>query len=161
MFGLLGSIPPPAGPSSDDEATALELAIWYHDREYNPRRSDNEERSARQLDDDVPRLGVSAPAAETARALIRLSRKHEGGQADSVARLFCDLDLAILGASPDAYDAYARGVREEYRHVPGIGWRIGRGRVLRGFLARPILFWVLREREEPARLNLQRELASL
>ncbi|WP_331312020.1 hypothetical protein [Methylobacterium oryzae] len=80
--------------------------------------------------------------------------------------LFLDMDMAILGAAPAAYDGYAAGVAREF--VPVVGeaaYRRGRAAFLRGSLesGRP-LFVTDRARAElegPARSNMGRELAAL
>ena len=56
------------------------------------------------------------------------------------ASLFLDMDLSILGAAPDAFDAYERAVRREYGWVEEPMWRAGCAAVLTGFLARPRIF---------------------
>lgn len=147
---------------------AVECAILLHDAVYDPRRTDNEQRSAalaqRLLDGVVP--------AETLARTIRLveaTERHElpagvsAGEADD-ARIFLDLDLSVLGAEDDAFDAYEAGVRHEYRHVPDADFRRGRAAILAGFLARDRLFlsdWGHARFEARARANLRRSLAAL
>ncbi|TIV07105.1 MAG: hypothetical protein E5W00_16425, partial [Mesorhizobium sp.] len=78
--------------------------------------------------------------------------------------LFLDMDLAILGATPDAFDAYEQAVRREYGWVQEPMWRAGRSAVLTSFLARPHIFHTeeFRQRFEPqARQNMARSLKAL
>ena len=78
--------------------------------------------------------------------------------------ILVSIDLAVLGAEPAAYDAYARAVRQEYAHVPQAAWRQRRAAVLQRFLDAPVIFPdpAFRAAREPqARANLARELASL
>jgi len=78
--------------------------------------------------------------------------------------IFLDLDLSILGASEDVFDAYERGVRHEYRHVPEAAFRAGRAAILENFLSRDRLYlsdWRYARFEERARLNLRRSIAAL
>jgi predicted metal-dependent HD superfamily phosphohydrolase len=80
------------------------------------------------------------------------------------AALFLDMDLSILGASPEAFDAYEQAVRREYAWVEEPMWRAGRGAVLKSFLARQYIFHTdaFRRRFEPqARQNLARSLETL
>ncbi|HYN97184.1 MAG TPA: metal-dependent phosphohydrolase, partial [Pilimelia sp.] len=80
------------------------------------------------------------------------------------AALLCDADLAVLGAPPAAYRAYAEAVRREFAHVPDGAFRAGRAAVLRRLLALPRLYRLPRlhaRYDEPARHNLRRELTAL
>ncbi|MEO0322581.1 MAG: hypothetical protein AAF447_06470 [Myxococcota bacterium] len=106
------------------------------------------------------------PAAEVAEVarLIRLTTGHEVSSGDDLGALMVSIDLAILGSAPADYDAYAAAIRAEYAHVPELAYRAGRGRFLARMLASPMLFPdpALQARfEEPARLNLRRELEGL
>lgn len=96
--------------------------------------------------------------------LIRLTAGHEVAEGDRLGAVLVSIDLAILGESPDAYDAYARAVRKEYAHVPDPLWRGGRARVLQRFLDAPVIFPdpdFRAAREARARANLARELETL
>ena len=149
---------------SAHERQLLAWAIWWHDAVYDPKAADNEARSADWAEADLGEMGVPpADRAEVAR-LIRLTAGHEVAPDDRLGAVLVSIDLAIIGAPPAAYDAYARAVRAEYAHVPEDLWRTGRGRVLQRFLDAPVIFPDpgLRARFEPqARANLARELATL
>lgn len=125
------------------------LAAWGHDAVYDPRSPANEERSALLMASLLARCGL--PAGEVMR-LIRLTAGHYVDPGDSRGRLLAEADLAILSAPWAAYQSYVDGVRAEYAHVPDDLWRVGRAAVLEGLL--PGL-------DEPARANVERELASL
>lgn len=79
---------------------------------------------------------------------------------------FLDMDMAVLGAEPAAYDRYALGVAAEFVPVVGeIAYRLGRAAFLRGVLdgGRP-LFHTRAARsalDRPARANMRRELDGL
>lgn len=100
--------------------------------------------------------------------MILATRDHHtlGAPLSHDEQTMLDIDLAILGAPPDEYARYAKGVREEY--VPAVTtvekFRIGRAEFLRKLLARDHLFLTPegRSRWEPrARDNVERELATL
>lgn len=141
---------------------SAELAIWFHDAIYDGRASDNEERSADLARRTLAALGAPASRVETVRRLIR-STKHEAVPLDADARLLVDIDLAILGAPADEFDAYERAIRAEYAHVPDDAFRRGRAAVLRKFLARERVFGTVTfaSLEADARANLERSLARL
>ncbi len=78
--------------------------------------------------------------------------------------MLLDADLAILGADPAAYQAYANGVRAEYAHVDDDQWRAGRSAVLQRFFDRPRLFiteYMHSTYDHRARANIEAELAAL
>ncbi len=137
---------------------AVKLATWLHDVIYNSRALDNEERSA----DFARRLceELSIPDVTHVALLILKTKTHESGD-DPDARVLLDADLAILGASEPAYQAYADNVRQEYAWVPEREYRSGRRQVLTKFLARPTIFHFLTHLEEPARHNVTAEIARL
>jgi predicted metal-dependent HD superfamily phosphohydrolase len=152
MLGVLGELGAPP---------VVRLAAWYHDAVYDPRRSDNEERSALLAIEQLGALGV--PADEVAR-LVRLTAGHDPAPEDGNGALLCDADLAILAVAPPDYAGYAAAVRDEYRHVPEPAFRAGRAAVLRRLLDLPVLYRTgeaHRRWEAAARANLAAELAGL
>ena len=140
------------------DAAAVYLAVVFHDVIYDPRRSDNEARSA-QLAREL------AHAPERTTELILLTARHgalEPGAVDPGAAHFLDCDTAILGAPPDEFDAYDAAIAAEYGHVPADAFRAGRGGFLARMLARPHIFLteLFRTRlEHAARANLERTRA--
>jgi predicted metal-dependent HD superfamily phosphohydrolase len=149
---------------SPEAEPALLLAVWFHDVIYDSRAGDNEERSAAHARLLLQPLGVSdAILAETER-LILLTKRHAAGATDRQGQLLIDVDLAILGAVPADYDAYAAAIRREYDWVADTDYRRGRCAVLERFLQRPRLYAtdeMYRRFEDAARRNLQREIAEL
>lgn len=147
-------------PSTRD---LLELALWFHDAVYDPRATDNEERSARWATEALAAAGIPAAAVNEVARLVRLTREH-GTAWDEAGRLICDIDLSILGRPVEVFDAYERRVRSEYRWVSEEVFRDGRTRILEGFLRRAPLFQTdafRRRFEASARANLRRALAAL
>ncbi|WP_027156044.1 hypothetical protein [Mesorhizobium sp. WSM2561] len=147
---------------------AVEAAIWFHDAIYDSRAKDNEARSAALAEKklagrtDEQRLG-RITAMISATATHELPRSDDENAARDAA-LFLDMDLAILGAPPDAFDAYEQAVRREYGWVEEPMWRAGRSAVLKSFLARPHIFHTeeFRQRfEAQARQNMARSLEAL
>lgn len=142
----------------------LETAIWFHDAIYDPTRNDNEAASA-----DLARESLSADGADPAfiaevQRLIMLTAGHSVSDGDALGARLVSIDLSILGAEPDRYDAYARAIREEYAHVPEPLYRAGRAAIMGRFLESEALFadpvWAERH-EAQARENIAREIASL
>jgi len=129
-----------------DQARALarkpeevELALWFHDAIYDVKRSDNEARSADWAREALMEAEVDAAAADRVHALIMATR-HDAVPQDADAQLLVDVDLAILGATPDRFAEYEDQIRREYAFVPGWLFRHKRREILRGFLERPRLY---------------------
>lgn len=118
---------------------ALALAVWGHDLIYDARAGDNEERSASAFDGWLAAQNAPAELRAEVRALI-LATKHAAPPVSRAEALLVDADLAILGASPAAFAAYDAAIRQEYAHVPAPLYRVGRKKVLRGFLDRERIY---------------------
>ena len=148
------------------DPAAAELAVWYHDAIYDPRASDNEAQSAalllRELD------GLVSPAVLSAAAvMVRATADHvlPPGLSDALrgdVATFLDLDMAVLGAAPDIYDAYEAGIAAEYAPAYGSAkFQGGRAAFLRGTLDRERIFETERfhrRLDAAARANLRRSL---
>lgn len=142
----------------------VELAIWFHDVVYDPHAADNEAQSARWAQNALLDGGASPADAQRVATLIRLTKHHAPPHDDSDAHLLLDVDLAILGAEPTAFDAYERQIRQEYAWVPWPEFVRRRAEILRGFLARPTIYRTepfQQQLETPARQNLERSIARL
>ena len=142
------------------DPAAARLAAWFHDAVYDPRRGDNEARSAALARASLRRAGVPLPVVREACRLILLTRTHDCRLWDCDAAVLLDADLAILGAGRRRYAEYARAVRREYAWVPADAFRRGRLRILREFLRRRRLFRTpaMRARlEARARRNIRAE----
>lgn len=151
------------------QSSEVYLAVLYHDAVYEAGRKDNEARSAglamAQMAQWLPEAGIDAVRVAE---LINLTARHgqfspgdfgdDGFALDT--RHFLDCDMAILGAEAAVFDAYDRGIQEEYRgHVPAIVFRYNRQRFLRGLLARERIFlsdWFHQRYDATARANLRR-----
>ncbi|MEV7555212.1 hypothetical protein AB0N89_36815 [Amycolatopsis sp. NPDC089917] len=143
------------------ERALVAIAAWTHDVVYDARPGEDEQASAAWTRDELTNARV--PAAEVTRAegLVLSTIHHSAPDDDLLATALLDADLAILGSSPESYDEYAKGVREEYAIYSDAEWRAGRASVLENLLARPRLYRsdIARARwESKARENLANEL---
>ncbi|MBR1236585.1 phosphohydrolase [Bradyrhizobium sp. AUGA SZCCT0182] len=141
------------------ERDLLVQVIWWHDAVYDPKKSDNEEQSAL-----LAEQAVSSDIREQVGRLIHLTKSHQVAPGDRLGAILISIDLSILGAEPDRYDAYAASIRKEFSHVPDAAYRSGRSDVLRRFMARPIIFphpdFATRY-DQRARANMAREIELL
>jgi predicted metal-dependent HD superfamily phosphohydrolase len=146
-----------------DHPLEVELALWTHDAVYDPRASDNEERSAlftRQLCETI---GFSQGFTDRTADLVLATTHRDEPDGDEVA-LILDIDLAILGRPTPSFDEYERNIRLEYSHVPDDQYAAGRTAVLRRFLDRPRIYYTSNFHnlyEENARINIERSIRKL
>ncbi len=146
-----------------NEPLLVQLAIWFHDCVYNPKANDNEARSAEVCRALLYPFPLNPMQADVLTHLI-LATKHAAAPTTPDQRLMVDLDLAILGAAPEQYDAYAEAIRVEYRHMNEATFKLGRRHILQGFVARPTIYSTdafIQKYEAPARENLLREIDRL
>ena len=144
-------------------ADEVEAGIWFHDAVYVAARTDNEERSAELARDSLLDGGVAATVARRIGTLV-LATRHDAAPAESDAALLCDIDLSILGRSPEVFDEFERRIRQEYAWVPEATYRSTRSSILGGLLQRPRIFqtsWFRQRYEVQARANLERLIRSL
>ncbi len=140
----------------------IRWALLFHDAIYDPRRNDNEARSAdwacrvmqelQRPDDEIARV----------RKMI-LATAHAGNAETPDEALLLDIDLSILGADEATFDEYDRAIRVEYEWVPDDAYRAARASVLQGFLNRDRIFQSVahRPQEAAARSNIERALEKL
>jgi predicted metal-dependent HD superfamily phosphohydrolase len=157
VLGLVGEL---AGSAPDPEA--VRLAAWYHDVVYDPRASDNEERSAGRARAGLRGLVDDERLVEVER-LVLLTAGHDPQPGDGNGEVLCDADLAVLAAPPQAYAGYASAIRVEYGHLSDEEFTTGRIAVLEHLLALPALYRTAAAQPwtAPARANVTAELTLL
>jgi predicted metal-dependent HD superfamily phosphohydrolase len=148
----------------ENQRALMDAAIWFHDAIYDATRSDNEAESAKLAADRLAVEGAPQAFIDEVVRLILLTAGHSVQADDALGARLVSIDLSILGADRDRYDAYAAAIREEYAHVPEPLYRAGRAAILGRFLESEALFadpiWAARF-EALARANLTREIAAL
>jgi predicted metal-dependent HD superfamily phosphohydrolase len=143
------------------DPASVYAAIVFHDAVYVPGAKDNEARSADWLRRSVAEHGLPGDR-EHAAELVELTARH--GQHANLAgdtALFLDADMAILGAEPDAFDAYDAAIAREYAAVPPEAFRAGRRAFLQTLLATPRIYlsdYFHALLDGPTRWNLARTL---
>ena len=141
----------------------VELAIWFHDAVYDPKRSDNEQKSAQWARAVIQEAGLSSDIAEKVANSI-LATRHLAKVTDPDAQLVVDIDLSILGRDPGIFWRYEENIRKEYAWVPEGVFEHERVKILKRFLNRPQIYYhrEYRERfEATARTNLEQAIARL
>lgn len=143
-----------------EDPDAVRLAAWYHDAFYDPRASDNEERSAVLAETELTALGLADERVAEVVRLVRLTTGHDPADGDRNGELLNDADLLVLASPPEAYVAYVNAIREEYAHVADDDFSAGRAAILDALLAEPRIYRLeaLAPLEDAARRNLTAEL---
>jgi predicted metal-dependent HD superfamily phosphohydrolase len=142
---------------------ALLIALFYHDAVYNPRRTNNELKSANLLSRRLVAIRQPESFIETAMGLILATQTHDA-RGDHDTALFLDADLAILGSAHPEYVQYAEAIRKEFSMFPDWIYRPARTKVLQRFLARSAIFLspvFYPQFEATARQNLEWEIGQL
>jgi predicted metal-dependent HD superfamily phosphohydrolase len=145
------------------QPVAVELALWFHDAIYDTRAADNEEQSARLAQRCLENAGADTNLQSAVRDLIMVTKAHEGSSHPD-APLLVDIDLSILGATPERFFEYEDQIRQEYAWVPEDLFRTKRAEILERFLARAIIYRTpefFRTHEKQARANLRASLERL
>lgn len=141
----------------------VEFAIWYHDAIYDSKAKNNEEESARLAYDVCLAAQLPKKFANGTRDLI-IATKHNVVPQGIDARVLVDVDLSILGKTPEEFDEYEQNIRKEYSRVPEDQFRQGRSAILKMFLERDSIYltdFFKGKYESQARVNLQRSIESL
>jgi predicted metal-dependent HD superfamily phosphohydrolase len=142
---------------------ASEWALWFHDAVYDPKASDNEEKSAALAHQCLRDQAIGGPLADEVTRLI-LATKHTEATTDADAALVVDIDLSILGRDEARFSEYEEQIRREYAWVPWELYAAKRVELLRHFLKRERLFqsdWFYDRYETQARRNLAASIGAL
>ena len=121
------------------QPSAVELALWFHDAIYKPRSSTNEADSANWCKEFLRQNQALEEVVHKVHRLI-MATCHNALTTDSDEQLVVDIDLAILGAPKDIYQAFELNIRKEYRWVPGFIFRAKRKQILQQLLQRKRIY---------------------
>lgn len=139
------------------------FSIFYHDYVYDTRRKDNEEKSAVVGMLAAANTGLGVDAARLVEKQIIATKKHEWSE-DMDTNYLIDIDLLILGETPEMYQNYTAAIRKEYSRYLDFFYKMGRRKVLKHFLEMERIFktdYFFQQYEKAARRNLESELHSL
>ena len=144
-------------------ALEVEGALWYHDAIYDPRKHDNEEKSAEWAWKRFRAIGKGEEFCNLVRRLI-LATKHDKEPKTIEEKIVIDVDLVILAADTESFSRYEEDIRKEYDFVPEDQYKEGRANILRSFLFRENIYFteLFHEYyEERARENLEASIEKL
>ncbi len=141
----------------------IRAAIYFHDAILDPRRDDNEEKSADYAKHQLLLLGYLPSFCERVADII-LGTKHTGGLVDRDQQIMADVDLSSLAASWSTFSENTHDIREEYHWVSDDDFRKGRADFLKNMLKREYLYYTRSCRhlfELRARDNMTRSIQEL
>jgi len=141
----------------------VELALWFHDAIYKPISGGNEKKSADWAATFLSENGATGDEGARVHRLIMVTEHNVPTQTKDES-ILVDIDLSILGADPQTYDLFERGVRNEYKLVPLFIYKKKRAEVLESFLERPSIYQnepFATEREHQAKENLRNAISQL
>ena len=141
----------------------IALALWFHDAVYRIGRQDNKQQSAQWAEKSLIQESVAPEIISRIKKLI-LVTCHDATPEQPDEQLMVDIDLAILGSTPQRFVEYETQIRQEYHLVPNWLFRYKRKKILHQFLKRPRIyatdhFYLLLEQQ--ARTNLEQTLKTL
>lgn len=140
----------------------LEFALWFHDAVYRPTAKDNERQSAEWSRRILLDADADPAAANRVYDMIIATQNHNSSDPDT--QLLLDIDLSILGATPELFARYEYRIRQEFGWVPGFIFRRHRRRFIQSMLDRETIYKteLLHHRfEAQARTNLENALRQL
>lgn len=147
--------------SEIEDLDTLLFSIYYHDIIYKSTKSDNEYQSALLFEKRIAK--TSFLHLEKCKTQIEATKEHKLSN-DSDTNLLIDLDLSVLGKSPEEYIKYSENIRKEYNIYPDFMYKKGRKKVLEHFLNKDSIFkteYFINRYEQQAINNLKTELLSL
>ena len=134
----------------------IELAIWYHDVIYNPKRNDNEEKSSEFAKNQLTNMNVNHSLINDSIRIIN-STKHTYLLSNLDEMIMSDIDLSIFGKDKQRLIQYEEGIRFEYSFVPENVYRIERSKILKRFFEKDRIYYIdffHNRYEEKAKRNL-------
>lgn len=144
---------------------SLLFATWFHDIIYNPRKHDNEAKSAEEAIRTLKQLSVPEETIQKVKELILATANHMNTkEPDHNLSFFLDCDLKILGSKREDYLLYAENIRKEYKHVISFIYKMERKKILKRFIESPSIYrteYFRSKYEAQARKNILFEIQNL
>ena len=145
-----------------DDADAIEMALWFHDIEYDPKARDNEYQSAERFKQIAH--GAMDPALEEQIYRLIMITMHTDAPTGVDEQYIVDIDLSSFGLPWDEFVHDSKNVHKEYSHLSTEEFVRRNRRFLQSLLDRPKIFFTefYRKRyEHIARDNISKQLLHL
>jgi predicted metal-dependent HD superfamily phosphohydrolase len=145
-----------------DDADAIEMALWFHDVEYDPGAADNELKSAERF----KRIAAGKMNPELIEQIYRLilSTIHNGPPQAVDEQYAVDIDLSGFGLPWHEFVKDSINVRNEFPGLTDCAFAKNNGRFLKRLLDRPSVYsteFFKNLYEHQARENMEKQIALL
>ena len=137
-------------------------AILMHD--YFNGEKDDVQKSANYAVSLLKQKGENYDADYVSSLILATDYSDKSKKLNPEQQLMQDLDILVLGQSADKYDKYAQKIRGQYIEYPDTIYIPERIRILKGFMQKEHIYnipYFQELYEEPARMNIKREINSL
>lgn len=112
-------------------AATIKYSIFFHDLIYNPMSKTNEVDSAAVWTEFAQKQNFMAVMEEMVKETILATASHSKSVKYPITELFLDLDLSILGSSPEVFMQYEEAIRQEYIFVPEDVYQAERAKIMK------------------------------
>jgi len=149
-----------------EDFDSIMFSVWFHDYEYNPLMTDNEEKSANKAKSFLKEISYDREKYKIIyRNILRTANHSEFKRKDNTdLRLFLDSDIMIFASDNEKYSLYSENIRKEYSFIQEFRYNKGRIKVLKKFLKNKYIFHLKEHRQmydEIARKNIKNEIEIL
>lgn len=144
------------------DADAIELALWFHDVEYDPAASDNELVSAERFKQSAVGLMGDDLIGQVYRLI--LATIHNSAPQLLDEQYVVDIDLSSFGLPWNEFSIDSRNVRNEFPNLTDLEFAKKNRGFLKKLLGRPSIYstdFFKGRLEATARANMQRQIALL
>lgn len=144
------------------DADAIEMALWFHDVEYDPKASDNESRSAARF--SLFARDVMSPELEQQIHRLILITIHSNPPASLDEKQIVDIDLSSFGLPWDEFFKDSQNVRAEFTHLSQEVFAERNCKFLQSLLDRPTIFsteFYRNRYESISRENIRKQIEAL
>ena len=144
------------------DADAIEMALWFHDIEYDPKARDNEYQSAERFKQIAH--GAIDPVLEEQIYRLIMITMHTDAPTGIDEQYIVDIDLSSFGLPWDEFAYDSENVHKEYSHLSTEEFVRRNRRFLQSLLDRPKIFFTEfygKRYEQIARDNISKQLLHL
>lgn len=128
LFNQIEKLSDTTNTVSPIQKEMLKLTAIFHDIIYEPRKSGNEEQSAK-LFLYISQKSLYQERIQEIADMIRDTKTHQ--PRTPLSKTFSEMDMSIVQKPFAELQIWEEGIRYEYQHVPKLLYAIGRGRFLR------------------------------
>ena len=144
------------------DADAIEMALWFHDVEYDPKASDNESRSAERFSEFA--RDVMNPELEQQINRLIMVTIHSDPPVRLDEKQIVDIDLSSFGLPWDEFVKDSQNVRAEFTHLSQEEFAQRNCKFLQSLLDRPTIYsteFYRNRYESISRDNIRKQIEAL